>query len=437
MIKFHFTKSLEKMSEEESENGGNEIRVTNNFAALCDDYSEEEEEAFIPPPVVIPKVAPPPPKKQQKKKEEINEEDEFLALMEEQKKKANTKVDRTNKITHSQKLLINMARELNEKYSETAFDDANKIPKNSPQNKFISKRRNWPNTIPVTFRSVEISPNIFRIELADYGKEQQEKFEKAQVVPDALEHMVRANPFCIPILTGIATLGMFYQKFSEATDYVLRLTWIIQQAIPQKFQYGITKFDDSGDIEYYLNVVAFVARFSYRRGCYDTSNALWKFGLDSCVGDPGKFLFFSAFPAFQAEDKEFPRIILESDRKHGNLPAHAIPDWQIVVAIQSLPDTKPLEKACQIWSFIFGDEEMEEEIPDQLQSISLVLKRKLQPIIEADPALQTAIHQGLLVQPTIEIEEEKQAIFDLWNDFKEQLDFQVFVEEDVLPVLTT
>ena len=129
------------------------------FAGLMSDSDDEEEAPAIVQPVISAPPPPPPSSKKNLKKNSKNkgdtEEDElaFLEQLAAQKQKSKEPISPSA----PKKLELNIAKELNERFYETSFDDSFKLPKNSSNIKFITKRKNWPNLIPLSFTVKEIN----------------------------------------------------------------------------------------------------------------------------------------------------------------------------------------------------------------------------------------------------------------------------------------
>ena len=258
------------------------------FAGLMSDSDDGVEEPVQVQPTVAAPPPPPPPstKKTAKKKEQSKDDDDELAFF--QKLAEQNKKNPEPVMSAPKKLELNIAKELNERFFDTSFDDSFKLPKNSSNNKFITKRKNWPNLIPPSFTIKELtsdnskkgkkqkknkednsnstSHQRYLVSLSDYGQTCKKNFAILQRNLDIgiMLYKLRSDPFDFELLMGIARYHFFRKEFQEATDLILRLTFIVQQTLPNKFIYNSTKFQSNVD---FYNVIEFIARFAFRRGC--------------------------------------------------------------------------------------------------------------------------------------------------------------------------
>ncbi|OHT08374.1 hypothetical protein TRFO_23218 [Tritrichomonas foetus] len=391
----------------------------------------EEKAPSIPEPIPTPTVAappPPPPKKQKKQKSEDEDEDAFfsaLAAKQSQQPKRQPQIQAAHK-----KLQLNIARELIDRYYETSFDDATKLPKNASNIKFISKRKNWPGFSPPTFSMKETQKQKFSLALSDYGQRSKAEFSllQKQMNIDAMVYQLHSNPYNYSLLMGLARYHLFKNEFNEATDFVLRLTLILQQTLPNKFVYGVTKLIDSID---FYDIVAFIARFAFRRGCNDTSTELWKFAISVCEdNDPNCFFLCAAVPALFSNDLEFIQSVIKSERTFRGIPISFIPDWQICEALLLLDEN--LNKVVNLWPDVFSEDEIsDDKMPSQLQRIVIALRRRIKPFLDKEE-VQFAIDEAK--NKKVDVEAEKKQIYDKWSKFTDDIDVSLIVEEDALPV---
>lgn len=454
------------------------------FAGLMSDSDDEEEAPAIVQPVISAPPPPPPSSKKNLKKNSKNkgdtEEDElaFLEQLAAQKQKSKELISPSA----PKKLELNIAKELNERFYETSFDDSFKLPKNSSNIKFITKRKNWPNLIPLSFTFKEIntskknknknknlgnaglnsnpsSHQLYTISLSDYGKTCKQNFAILQrnLNIDIMLYKLQSDPFDFMLLMGIARYHLFRKEFQEATDLVLRLTFIVQQTIPNKFIFNSTKFQSNTD---FYDVVAFIARFAFRRGCNYTSTEIWKFAISVVEkDDPNCFYLCAAVPALFSSDLEFIESVLskstiqtessESGKEDyiisfRGIPISFIPDWTVCQALLYLTeknDNSKMARVCAIWPDIFTEMKEDEtveitidnEMPPQLQRVCIALKRRLKPIIMKDN-VQDTIHQLEDQIKAEDVKAEKERIFEKWSNLEGDIDVSMIVEEDALPV---
>lgn len=451
------------------------------FAGLMSDSDDDIDE---PPPVQPVIAAPPPPppstKKNTKKKEQSKDDDDdefaFLQKLAEQNKK---NPESAPSVSVSKKLELNIAKELNERFFETSFDDSLKLPKNSSNNKFITKRKNWPNLIPPSFTVKEASSDngkkgkkrnknksensnsqqIYSISLSDYGQSCKKNFAILQRNLDIgiMLYKLRSDPFDFELLMGIARYHLFRKEFQEATDLVLRLTFIVQQTIPNKFISGITKFQSNTD---FYDVLEFIARFAFRRGCNYTSTEIWKFAVSVVENDdPNCFYLCAAVPALFSSDLEFIENVLskatiksQSNENDGDdyaisfrgIPINYIPDWSVCQALLYLTeknDDSKMSKVCALWPDIFTEMKeddtveitIDKEMPLQLQRLCIALKRRLKPIVMKDEVQDKVLQLSEKIKSE-DVKDEKERIFKKWEAFNDDIDVSMIVEEDALPV---
>jgi hypothetical protein len=300
------------MSQKE-ENGFS--RPLNSFAALMSDeseYSYEEEDSKTPD---VPIIRPPAPKSSQKRKIEANE-DEDVAFLEQ------LKVERTPEPASRQhRFKFNIALELSTRFGESSCEDCTRLPHGSPMNKFIIRRRNWPSGCRCPFALIATSdPSIFSANLTEYGRESLDHYTHIASSGANLLNLQAEDPWNIWNLMSSCRMSVFDKEFSTATDQSLRIAFVLQQIMPLQWPSRImahVEFD---------KMIGFLAQFAFRRGCFETSNELWKFTL-RCENSTG--CLCAAIPSVFAEDLDFLAEYLKSDVRFQGIPLHFIPDWRI------------------------------------------------------------------------------------------------------------
>ena len=425
-------------SEEYEESSDEEIRPVSKFAGLMDSDSNYSSEAEDEPeiPIVISAPPPPPPKKQQKKKVQVEDEDDLEEFLKQQIQNAPPPKPQVSAPHKAERLPFNLAQELKEKYSEVAFEDSNRISKGGSPLHFISRRTNWPNSTPLTYRITHVKNEEYSVEYTDYGAHQIKLMNGCETAEQLSVFLSRFHefPFSVPLLQSLCRFRLFGQEFTVATDYCLRLTWILQQVLPPTFKPGQSRFINSPATQTLLEMIAFIARFAYRRGCYETSAALWRFGVMSSPDeDPALFCLCAAVPQLFDEDQSFLSSYVRSDRTFRGISISAVPDWSICEAIAQLPETQALDYEYARWPFILGQDEMPEELPEQLQRVCAQLKRRLAPVLERHE-VSAALRGAKERSKTIDNKEALQFVIDAWSKFNDDLDVSMIVEEDVLPV---
>lgn len=422
------------MSEESEEESSYETPPTRGsmFALLKDDSDEYEyeEEEKAPIPVFIP--PPPPPKEKGKKKQKIDEEDEtaFLEQLAEENRQraaANPGMDRNRKMN------LNIARELSESYGEHSFDDSLRLPKNSAPWKFIARRRDWPNVTTAAFKTQKVSKDLYIVTKSE--SHAAETRAVAAVLetqdPQLIARIIRDRPFNPKILMFMTRSALYNREFSEATEYILKLTWILQQTMPADYNPN-TRFKNEGDIKDLLEIVAIIAQFCFRRTCYETSFALWRFALEIVPEDPLGFGFCAAIPALMHGEADYIRAMLHSDRTVGGIPYTEIPDWGITDALIH-HDEQALDLQCARWPYILGNFDIPDGIPNKLGMIIQVCKHRLNPYIEANnlgPLIAASFERAA----AIDAEAMKKETIRIWSQSKVEVDVTFIFEEASLQV---
>jgi hypothetical protein len=417
------------MSSDSSDDDG-PIRATNTFAGLMsdsNDYSDEDPPAPPPGPIPSPVVPPRPAKKGPK--QVIDEEAEYLELM-----KASHSAKPEPKIAPQRKLQFNFGKELMERYGDNSCLDCTVLPRNAAPSKFIVRRKGWPVIAQFSFKTIEVGGDSFRVELTEYGQQSAAQFQRLQEARDAtaMWDVLMREPFNVMLLMAIGRLKLFTKEFIEATDFALRLTFLLQQAIPGNFVAGLSRFSAPKE---FFEMIAFIARFAFRRGCFVTSNELWKFAALNCgAADPAGVLLSAAVPALFAEDLEFISAMIASEATFRGIPLRCIPDWTVCEALLS-GDAEKLAAELTKWPYVFGlGPEPGEECPPALLSVQLALRRRILPILDKDHAKKLV----RVAQPKIEEMDELELTrdpYDAWVRFPpEDSLFGMLVEEDALPV---
>ena len=444
------------MSSSDSDSGGY-VRPVSKFAGLMsDDYSDEyfgEEEAknenqdiqkdeIKSVPVVS---APPPPAAKNKKKPKQEEDDDDEEFLKAAAAKNAKNIQNAKHLSSQKKLNLNIAKELVNRFYETSFDDALKLTKNAQNqpNKFISKRKDW-SAFCSTFTAKEISKDRYSIVLTEYGRKCEEESNHLHETR-SLEALImnffsnEGNSFNVPMLIALAQLYLFNNEYNKATDMVLKLTFILQQSLPPKFINGVTKFQSN---ELFYTMIGFIAKFAFRRSCFDTSAEIWKFAFNIVEDDdPVYFLLSAAVPALFTEDLDFISYAINSNRTFRGIPLKYIPDWPIVEALLTYTnDSSKLEKQVLLWPLVFNETlEKPSDVPENLHSICMALRRRIKPILDKNE-VQSIVDKALqkLQDPENknqdDIKNEQKAIYEKWNSFQDEINIYQIVEEDYLPV---
>jgi hypothetical protein len=331
-------------------------------------------------------------------------------------------------------LQFNFAKELIDRYGDNSWLDCTVLPRNAAASKFIVRRKGWPVIAQPSFKTIEAGNGSFRIELTEYGQQSLAQFERLQEARDirTMVAILMREPFNVWLLMAIARLKLFTKEFTEGTDFALRLTFLLQQAIPGGFVAGISKFSAPKE---FFEMIAFIARFAFRRGCFVTSNELWKFAALNCGdADSAGILLSAAVPALFAEDLEFISGMIGTGATFRGISLRYIPDWTVCEAFLS-EDPQKLAAELTKWSFVFsGGDPPGEECPPALLSVQMALRRRILPFLDTDRAkrlLRTAQAKG---EEMDEFELTRDP-YDAWVRFSpEESLFAMLVEEDALPV---
>jgi hypothetical protein len=204
----------------------------------------------------------------------------------------------------------------------------------------------------------------------------------------------------------------------------------LQQILPAAFVPGRSRLTGAGDL---MAMVAFIARFAFRRGCLDTALELWKFAAHSCEDDDSVgILLCAAVPALFAGNGEFIRAMLQTDRSFRGVPVKDIPDWGIALGLLEGGEGLKLEAAK--WGCVFGGSDPPDDCPAPLQTALVCLKRRIQPFIEREDVART-VREATRGAADMQGEELRRETCEKWRHFAmdEEL-FSTLVEEDMFPV---
>ena len=423
----------------------------------------------------------PAPKKQTKKgktKKEI-EEEEIAELMKLQKQNLNTCVNKKLKesLPSFPSLDFNMAIELQNRYGTSEFEDSTRIGKNPGPFRFISRRRNWPSSISPTYRLIPInkSNTNFYIEFTQYGSHLQSMVDTCNQNDDALSilSLSQKEPFCVPALLALSRYTLFQQQFSQATDLILRLTYIIQQTLspisssninPYSFHFFLNEnsqqtnnskskkgksknsnnsnkskeIKETNALASFGIVLSTIAKFASRRGCTETAASIWRFAFEtSSQNDPSCLIICSPIPQLFCDVHNWLQPTFSENlslKTFRGISLDDIPDWPICCALESVlidNNLKLLERELKRWPLVFGSDEIPEGIPEILVSICFICKRRLQNLIEGDK-IGRAIREIRKKMNETKIDMTK--TYEAWKNVKGDIDISQMVEEDAFPV---
>lgn len=408
----------------------------NDLSLLKD---EEEDAIELPKAPEPPKITPPPPKsKKQKKKQEVDLDDEFAALAAQLEVKKAEAAEAQKNITFPMEKL-NLARELKTILGTNAYDDFLKIPKAASALRFIGKKKYYPTPFPNFFTLKDIGNDEFTVHYTELGDSQASVFHALQRLNDmpGILELAPTMPMC-PLLIPILCQNLLFQReFEKATDIAMRGLYVIQQSLPANFPAGKAKLMPSPARKDFLDLIAFLARFAFRRCCFETSMYLWRFGLSLTEDDPGSFMLSAAVPALYAKDRAYIKEMLESDLTWRGIPLANIPDWVFAAAILELPDDiLPLSQAIAKFPFVFAEtlgQPSEFEAPPLLASVGEAFVRRTKKLFDGQ-AMEGMLETAAMLATEMDEADFQAITMSYWLDV-DSTDVEVadFVEEMVLP----
>ncbi|OHT17142.1 hypothetical protein TRFO_12671 [Tritrichomonas foetus] len=413
----------------------NQTNETPDLSVLINEDSGEIPE--VPQMVVTAAPPPPPPPKKNKKtkRNSYDEELEFASLLEASQKVAEEKAAHENKFSMQK---LNLVRELKTIIKTNHFDDCLKLPKSSASIRFMSKLKKWPNNIPQFFNFVSDSNNNYKVEYTEYGEQQSSIYRALARLNDAegIMQLGQSAHFSPPVLPILCQSLLFQREFESATEIALRGLYILQQSLPSNFVPMKSKLLVSPARKDFLDLIAFVARFAFRRCCFETSLSLWKFGISLTDDDPANFLLLAAVPALYAEDREWVEEMINSEITWREVPIRYIPDWSITLALMKLPDDiESLSNEMSKWPFIFEDLGLTNdiEVTPFLSSLGSAFRRRITKYLEK-PELDSLLETCAIVAQDIDMSEEQAMALSFWYGVSgDDVEIGDMVEEFVMP----
>jgi hypothetical protein len=275
------------------------------------------------------------------------------------------------------------------------------------------------------------------VRFTQFGSEQSsifQAFARANDAPGLLE-LGRTSHFVPPIIPVACQSLLFDREFDAATEVVLRGFYVLQCSLPTGFIPLHSKLAASPARLEFLDLIAFLARFSFRRDCFQTSIALWRFGLALTDDDPGNFALLAAVPALYAGAAAFVAEVLESHREWRGVPVRYIPDWPFVSALLNPDDVEALAKEIARWPFVFEEYGIacEMDVPPVLVSLGAAFRRRVQKYCEREE-IATAIATAADLARLLDESEEQAVAMSFWFGVQsEDIEFGAFVEEAVMP----
>lgn len=393
--------------------------------------TEDTGEAPPPPEVEVKAPLPVKPKQKKKKEEEFDQDMEYAALLSMQKEKeAATQEEQGFSMQN-----LNIIRELKSVVGKTRFNEVTKVPKSASSIRFMGKLSKWPAQIPMYFNFTKEGED-YKVNYTEYGEQQSQIFKALARINDAdgIMELGRTAHFSPSVLPLLCQSLLFQREFDAATEIALRGFYILQQSLPQNFIPMKSKLLSSPGRREFLELIAFLARFSFRRSCYKTSSALWQFGIGLTEDDPCDFLLMAAIPALYAEDRKFIDEMIET-KSWKDVPLKYIPDWPLCQAILKLPDEiESLARTIAIFPFVFEDlGSTSEMVPtDLLSSLGGVFRKRVAKYMEK-PELDSMFETAVIVAEDMDESDEQAVMLSFWFSVSAEVNIGDMVEEMVLP----
>ena len=319
----------------------------------------------------------------------------------------------------------------------TSFDACLKLPKSASNIRFIAKLRRWPNSIPQYFKLTKVGDD-FTVEFTEYSQQQTEVYTALSRINDAtgLLQLALTEKFSPLLLPIVCQTKLFDRDFEYATEIALRVLYIIQQSLPQAFVPMKSKLLPSEARMQFLDLIGFVARFAFRRCCFKSSSALWKFGLSLTEDDPSNILLLAAIPALYAKDEDYIDEVIKSDMKWRTIPIKYIPDWMFAKALLQLPnDIIPLANEMAKYPFFFEDIGLSSnaEVPSLLSTLGTAFRKRISKYLE-NPDLDSALETAATLAMDMDKSQEQKTILDYWSNVDSTvIELSELVEEYVMP----
>ena len=403
-----------------------------DYFALSPDSADD---SAAPPPVPLP--APSPAAKRTKQSEPVDEEMEWaeLAEMARERKEREEKAE----IKAFPMSSLNLVRELKGLVGHTRFDECLKVPKGANNTlRFMSKLKKWGKSIPQYFKFVPAGGNDFRVEYSEYGSQQSQVFTALARINDAdgILALGRTSHFCPPVLPIACQSLLFEREFDSATEIALRGFYVLQQALPTEFVPGVSKLVASPARQDFLELLAFLARFAFRRDCFQTCIALWKFGITLTDDDPCNFLLLAPVAALYAGDSAFVEEMIASEKTWREVPLRYVPDWPIVRALLKAPDELgDLSKEIALWGYAFDDLGVvcDYSPPEFLVSLGSIMRKRLAKYL-ARPEMDSVLEMAAVVAGDIDMSDEQAIAMSFWYGCcTDHVELGEMVEEMVMP----
>jgi hypothetical protein len=414
----------------EDDDSSDEAAPGFDFSVLRSDSSGPATPDESPPNFPIPASMPPPPKK--RAPVVVDEETEYEELA----RRVVAREAQTPTAAFPMSSL-NLVRELKSKMGATRFDECLQLPKSAVAIRFMGRLKNWPKTFTPYFDFVKDGPN-FKVNFTKFGEQQSQILQALSRLNDApgILSLGQTAHFSPPALPVYCQQLLFDREFDSATEISLKGLYVIQQSLPATYIPLQSKLVPSPGRLEYLELVAFVARFAFRRSCFDTSLALWKFGIGLTIDDPIGYILLAAVPALYAGDVAYVEAMLSSDITWRDIPVQYIPDWPLVHALMvATDDVSELAKVAARWPFIFESEGMtcDMDVPASLSSVGSAVRRRIAKYLER-PEMDGLVEAALAFVDDVKDEDEMAIAWSYWAGVElDDIEFGAFVEEFVMP----
>lgn len=351
----------------------------------------------------IPNVTIKPPAPKPKAKKYLNTEDEeYYELLENSKQCSKYPFDRLD---------LNLALELQKKFNDFAFSDCTKKSHCVSNLNFIVKRKSWGKSLPKSFNCTKTGGNMFCLQYTPYMKQQEILIDQCSDYLESLNN----NKFSVPLIVKSLPLLISSNKNKEATDMVLRLVYIIQQALPNMFMIGASKFIENNELRMFNKVIYTIAKYSFDIGCYSTSTTFFKLGMFLTINDSFGFARFAAISALYGNDLNFLSLLISSDMTSQGIPLHAIPQWPIAEALlmSNEHNTEPIEYEIDHFPYIFRN--IETEMPDKLKCVVIQARNDLYKYFLTHEDKKLLVEKCLSKPVSNDFKEIIQYTINFWN----------------------
>jgi hypothetical protein len=301
----------------------------------------------------------------------------------------------------------------------------------------MGRLKKWPKVITPYFEIVNVRGRRFVVRYTEFGSQQSSIYQAMARLNDsnALLTLGLTSHFVPPMIQVACQSLLWNRQFDAATEVALRGFWVLQLSLPPGFVPLQSKFDPSPARLDFLNLVAFLARFAFRRNCFQTSMALWQLGLAVTDDDPANFALLAAVPALYAGAADYVTEMIESEREWHGVPIRYIPDWPLVRALLNPEDIEGLAREIARWPFVFEEYGIpcELQLPPVLGSLATVFRRRIAKYCEKREIAE-AIGNAAELAACLDEDEEQATAMSFWFGVSDvEIEFGNMDEEAVMP----